>query len=155
RLAGCRMLPTDGVGAAGLDPDCAGWARPAAMAELYRIFAGYGPDWLTATDEFYLGQRMHRWAGVLATATCLERTVVNPMLDDRFLDLARSLRPRDKQNSRFLSRLSVALDAELSAIPMDGRPAPQVYARRGPRHSAALATMTARKIGGKLRQRVL
>ena len=155
RLAQWRMFTNEAVSLDALDPAFTGWARRAAVEELAAIFAGYGPDWLTATDEFYLGQRMHRWAGVLTTATCLERTVVNPMLDDRFLDLARSLHTRDKRGSRFLSRLSCRLDAELSAIPLDGRPAPRVYAYPGLGNRAALAATTARKVGGKVRQRAM
>jgi asparagine synthase (glutamine-hydrolysing) len=155
RLARWRMFTNEAVAAEALDPEFAAWARSTATDELHRIFAGYGPDWLTATDEFYLQQRMHRWAGVLASATSLDRVVVNPMLDDRFISIARSLRPSDKRGSLFLSRLSCALDEELSRIPLDGRPAPAVYARRGPANSARLTAMTGRKIFGKVRQRVL
>lgn len=90
---------------------------------------------------------------VLAVASSMDRAVVNPMLDDRFLAIAGALQPRDKHSSRFLSALSVELDAELARIPMDGRPAPVVYATRSPAGYARLATMTARKITGKLRQR--
>lgn len=155
RLAEWRMFTNEAADPDALEPDFARWARQTVVDELYSIFASYGPDWLTATDEFYLGQRMHRWAGVLATATCLDRIVVNPMLDHHFLDLVRALAPRDKQSSRFLARLSCRLDDELSSIPLDGRPAPRVYAYPNVRNYATLATMTGRKIAGKLRQRAL
>jgi asparagine synthase (glutamine-hydrolysing) len=154
RLADWRLFPNEAVPADVLDPAYVDWARERTVRELTTIFRSYGPDWLTATDRFYLRQRMHRWAGVLASATCLDRLVVNPMLDDRFLDLAARLRPRDKQGSRFLARLSCRLDEELSAIPLDGRPAPAVYAYPSARNRAALAAMTGRKITGKVRQRL-
>jgi len=154
RLADWRLFPNEAVPADVLDPAFADWARERTLRELTTILIGYGPDWLTATDRFYLHQRMHRWAGVLASATCLDRPVVNPMLDDRFLELAARLRPRDKQGSRFLARLSVRLDEQLSALPLDGRPAPVVYAQPSLRNTATLAAMTGGKITGKVRQRV-
>ncbi|HST65269.1 MAG TPA: hypothetical protein VLM05_08780 [Mycobacteriales bacterium] len=154
RLADWRLFPNESVPADVLDPAYADQARRDTLRELTAVLTAYGPDWLTATDRFYLRQRMHRWAGVLASATALDRLVVNPMLDDRFLDLAARLRPRDKQGSRFLARLSCRLDEELSAIPLDGRPAPAVYAYPSVRNSAALAAMTGRKITGKVRQRL-
>jgi asparagine synthase (glutamine-hydrolysing) len=154
RLARWRMFTNEAVAPEALDPEFAAWARATATQELHAVFDSYGPDWLTATDEFYLRQRMHRWAGVLASATSLDRVVVNPMLDDRFVAVARALRPSDKRGSLFLSRLSCALDDELSRIPLDGRPAPAVYAHRGVANSARLAAMTGGKIAGKVRQRI-
>jgi asparagine synthase (glutamine-hydrolysing) len=154
-LAEWRMFTNEAVPDGVLQPEFARWAHEIALDELSTILTGYGPDWLGATDQFYLSQRMHRWAGVLATSTCLDRVVVNPMLDDRFLDVARGLDPKDKKSSRFLSRLSCSLDPELSAIPLDGRPAPAVYAYPSPANSARLALMTGRKISGKVRQRLL
>ena len=104
------------------------WAREFAVGELYSLsFAATGRDWMAATDDFYLEQRMQRWAGVTGTAVCFDRVVTNPMLDDRFIDIARSLAPRDKRNSMFLSRLQVALDEELARLPLDGRPPPMTY----------------------------
>ena len=61
---------------------------------IHRSFVSFDCDWFRATDEFYLLERMQRWAGVLATADCINRVVVNPMLDSRFLDIARSTPPR-------------------------------------------------------------
>lgn len=155
RLAEWRMFPNEAIAAGAVDPGFAAASRQDTLAELTAIFLASGTDWLRATDGFYLRQRMHRWAGVLASADCLDRTVVNPMLDPRFLDLVTALPPRAKQGSRFLSRLSCALDPELSAIPMDGRPSPAVYGRRTPADHARLAAVTGRKVVGKARQRVL
>jgi len=153
RLAEWRMFPNEAVGAAAVDPGFAAAARDRTLAELTALLGASGTDWPRATDEFYLGQRMRRWAGVLASADCLDRTVVNPMLDPRFLDLVRALPPRAKQGSRFLSRLSCELDAELSAIPMDQRPAPAVYAHASQANFVRLRAVTMRKVIGKVRQR--
>jgi asparagine synthase (glutamine-hydrolysing) len=111
-------------------------------------------DWLTATDEFYLWQRMQRWAGITETAVCFDREVVNPMLDGRFVEIARSLPPRMKRNSLFLSRLLVALDQELAEIPLDGRPAPVTFANPSFLSSVRGTSATLRKIGRKARQRL-
>ena len=65
--------------------------------------AATGKPWLAATDDFYLSQRMQRWAGVTDTAVCLDRSVVNPMLDDRFIAIARGMAPESKRGSLFLA----------------------------------------------------
>ena len=100
---------------------------------------------MAATDELYLDQRMQRWAGVTDTAVCFDRVASNPMLDDRFIAIARSLPPGDKRNSIFLSRLQLALDDELAHIPLDGRPAPVAYATRSIGNSTRQITCTMRK----------
>ena len=41
-----------------------------------------------------LQHRVQRWAGVSDTAVRFDREVVNPMLDDRFLDYAVAVPPR-------------------------------------------------------------
>ena len=75
------------------------------------------------------------------------------MLDDRFIAIARSLPPRDKRNSTFLSRLQIALDDELARIPLDGRPAPVAYANRGLGNSARQLASTVGKAARKAHQR--
>jgi asparagine synthase (glutamine-hydrolysing) len=155
RLAEWRMFTNGAVPLDSLDSGFAKWSRSVAVDVLHSIFNSYGPDWLTATDEFYLNQRMHRWAGVLATANCMDRTIVHPMLDDRFIALARSLSPKEKRNSLFLSRLCCALDEEISEIPLDSRPSPQVYARPNLRNKALLSAMAARRAAGKVHQRIV
>ena len=154
RLAEWRMFTNESVPDEVLDPRFASRARSDTIDLLSDTFAGYGSSWFEATDEFYLMERMHRWSGVLASTTALDRITINPMLDDRFLAVARSLHPRDKQNSLFLSRLSCFLDEELSSIPLDGRPAPRVFAYPDLANRARLAASTAQKIAGKARQRL-
>jgi asparagine synthase (glutamine-hydrolysing) len=84
----------------------------------------------------------------------MRRTVVNPMLDHRFLDIVRSAPPTAKRNARLLSRILVELDPDLANVPMDGRPAPIAYSRGGFRSVATSVGVTTRKIAGKVRQRV-
>ena len=154
RLAAWRMFANESAEAAALDPEFTDWAREFADDEVYAALSRSGSDWLPATDELYLRHRMQRWAGVTDTAVCFDREVVNPMLDDRFLDTVNALRPRHKHGGLFLSRLQVELDPDLAALPLDGRPAPRVYASRSLGNSARLASVTARKFARKARQRI-
>ena len=116
--------------------------------------AATGREWLAATDDFYLYQRMQRWAGVTDTAVCLDRSVVNPMLDDRFISLAQAMSPASKRGSRFLGRLQMALDPGLGRMPLDGRPAPAAYADPSLLNRARAAQTLARKAVRKARQRL-
>ncbi|MCW2759394.1 MAG: hypothetical protein JWO46_3140, partial [Nocardioidaceae bacterium] len=154
RLARWRLFPNESVPDSVLHPRLRERRRERAVHQLQEIFATYGPSWNDATDRFYLEQRMQRWAGLLATVTCTERSVVNPMLDPRFLAIGASVPPAWKANAQFLSRILVALDPALAEIPLDGRPAPMVYARPGARGRATFAALTARKVVGKVRQRL-
>jgi asparagine synthase (glutamine-hydrolysing) len=149
------MFANESVATDALDPDFVAWARAFATEEVFARMASTDRDWMTATDEFYLGQRMQRWAGVTETAVCLERVVVNPMLDDRFIEIARGLSPRDKRSSMFLSRLQIALDDELARVPLDGRPAPVAYANPSIANSARQAASTLRKAAKKAGQRAV
>jgi asparagine synthase (glutamine-hydrolysing) len=154
RLAEWRMFTNESMARQALDPGFATAARERAVDQLFHIFEGHGRTWFAATDEFYLLERMHRWSGVVASTTSMDRITINPMLDDRFLTIARGLHPRDKQNSLFLSRLSCALDTELSDIPLDGRPSPRIYAQPTATNRIRRASSTGQKIVGKVRQRL-
>jgi asparagine synthase (glutamine-hydrolysing) len=155
RLARWRMFVNESVSADALDPGFASWARKFSVDELFALSAASGRDWMSATDDFYLDQRMQRWAGVTETAVCFDRVVTNPMLDDRFIEIARGLAPRDKRNSIFLSRLQLALDDDLARIPLDGRPAPIAYAHTSIANSTRQVVATAGKAAKKARQRAM
>ncbi|HEU5035724.1 MAG TPA: hypothetical protein VFT70_01880 [Nocardioides sp.] len=154
RLARWRMFVNEAVPVEALDPSFGAWARDFATEEVVRVLDATGRPWLAATDDLYLGHRMQRWAGVTETAVCLDRQVVNPMLDDRFIAIATALGPLDKRSSRFLSRLQLELDPELGSLPLDGRPPPAAYARRSLRNSAHQSAATARRARRKVVQRV-
>jgi asparagine synthase (glutamine-hydrolysing) len=154
RLASWRMFLNEAVPGGALEPGFSGWARGFGLDEVERVLVATGRSWMAATDELYLGHRMQRWGGATETAVCLERPVVNPMLDDRFVAVANGLTPRDKRGSCFLGRLQLELDDELGHVPLEGRPSPFAYATRSPRSSARLATATAGKLRRKVLQRV-
>lgn len=154
RLARWRMFVNEAVPLEALDPSFGGWARDFATDEVVRVLTETGRPWMAATDELYLAHRMQRWGGVTETAVCLDREVVNPMLDDRFISIATALDPLDKRSSRFLSRLQLELDADLGAIPLDGRPPPAAYAHRSLQNSARQTASTLQKARRKIRQRL-
>jgi asparagine synthase (glutamine-hydrolysing) len=154
RLAAWRMFANESVEPGGLDPEFGSWARNFAMKDVCGVLEETGLPWFTATDVLYLGHRMQRWAGVLSSAVSMDRQVVNPMLDDRFLRIARRLSPQDKRNARFLSRLLLALDRDLAAIPLDGRPTPLAYAHRSLRNTAQLVGSDMAKFRHKVVQRI-
>ena len=154
RLAAWRMFANESLESGALDPNFSSWARNFAMKDVYRILKSAGMPWFAATDALYLAHRMQRWAGVLASAVSMDRRVVNPMLDNRFLRVACGLSTQDKRNARFLSRLLLALDRDLAAIPLDGRPAPSAYADRSLRNTAQLLGSDTARLGRKVLQRI-
>lgn len=149
RLARWRLFTNEAVDRAALDEGFAIAAQKHTVGMLTELLADYSGDWLRATDEFYLWQRMHRWAGAHGSVAAVNRAFVNPMFDRRFIDLVRAASPADKRNSRLLGRLMVALDGELAELPLDSglRPA-QLAAGRSAR------TANIRKAVRKAAQRV-
>ena len=154
RLTAWRMFANEAIDPAALAPELRSGAREHAVDRIFGLMAATGKEWLAATDDFYLQQRMQRWAGVTDTAVCLERTVVNPMLDDRFIAIAQSMSPQSKRNSRFLARLQMALDPGLGRLPLDGRPPPEAYATTGPLNRVRAIEALSRKATAKARQRL-
>jgi asparagine synthase (glutamine-hydrolysing) len=152
-LARWRLFTNESVPNGVLTDDFAQWARSFTTEQVHRALTATGERFWAATDEFYLFQRMQRWAGVIDSASCFQRDTVNPMLDRRFLDLVRALRPQDKQGSRFLGLLQMALDPELGRLPLDGRPAPEVYARGGLSTTWTRSVPTIQRTVKKLNQR--
>ncbi len=154
RLTSWRMFANEAIDPAALREELRRDARERAVERIHDLMAATGKEWLAATDDFYLEQRMQRWAGVTDTAVCLDRSMVNPMLDDRFIAIAQALSPESKRGSRFLARLQMALDPELGRLPLDGRPPPEAYAEPGLRNRVRSARTLARKAAVKARQRI-
>ncbi|MFB7891628.1 asparagine synthase-related protein [Microbacterium sp. NPDC056044] len=154
RLAAWRMFVNDSVEPGLLNDEFASWAQDVAAAHVHSALVAGGSEWFRATDELYLRHRMQRWAGATDIAVSNERTVINPMLDHAFLDLARRLTPQDKANSRFLGSLQMALDPELGVIPLDGRPAPAAYANPSRWEPVMDALSTGKRFARKAVQRL-
>lgn len=131
-LAKWQMLANEPVEAASLTVGYRKQALPVSLTLIHTLLLSGGHEWHTATDELYYRHKMPRWAGPSESAVPFDRRVTNPLLDHRFLFIARSMSPSDKKNSRFFARLQMALDDELARIPLDARPAPIAYATDGP-----------------------
>lgn len=152
RLADWRLFTNEAVEPAALDPDFAAGRRTAAVEAIGDCFGSYSADWLCATDEFYLWQRVQRWAGAQDTPAATERHLVNPLLDRRFIGLVLATSPAERRHSRLAGRLIQRLSPELAAIPLDSGLVPARLARGGA--GSATAWVTARKTAGKLWQRL-
>ncbi|WP_344059109.1 hypothetical protein [Microbacterium pumilum] len=154
QLASWRMFVNEAVEPGLLDLEFAAWARKAATDRVYQALRAGGDEWFRAADELYVRHRMQRWAGATDIAVADQRTVVNPMLDPGFLDIASQLTPQDKAGSRFLGALQMALDPELGQRPLDGRPAPSAYATPSRWQPAVDVVTTGRRLSRKAVQRL-
>ena len=152
-LAAWRMFANESVEPGLLDEEFSKWGRDAAENAVFEALSEHGEEWFDATDTLYLRHRMQRWAGVTDTAAGNQRLVINPMLDEEFIRIARSLTPHDKGDARFLASLQLALDPELSRIPLDGRLAPAAYAHPNAWHGVGKSVLLGRKLARKAMQR--
>lgn len=154
QLASWRMFVNDAVEPGLLTPEFSTWARKVAEDQVFEAITASGDEWFRAVDDLYVRHRMQRWAGATDTAVSNQRVVINPMLDPGFLDIAARLTPQDKAGSRFLAALQMELDPELGRLPLEGRPAPAVYAHP-PRWQPALnAVSLAKRVVRKAAQRL-
>jgi asparagine synthase (glutamine-hydrolysing) len=154
RFADWRLFANEAAPREMFTTSFASWAADEARRRVSDAFLEASGGWFERTDAFYLGERMRRWAGGLASAWCLDRIDMNPMLDPRFVSLVSALPPADKSNMRFLARLIDRLDPQLASLPMDGRPAPRAFIAPTIADRAEWASILARKVAGKVRQRL-
>ena len=152
RLAEWRIFANEAVEPEALEPAFLAEARERTLATLAALFEP--GDWLRATDAFYLYQRMHRWGAAHGTVAAVRRRAVNPMFDRRFIELALAVAPGDKKDSMLLGRLMTKLDPELAAIPLDSGLIPSRLGTRDLSTRVAIATVTARRMTSKVRQKL-
>jgi len=153
RLARWRVFSNEGVESAALDEAFRAQAQERTLATMADLFPP--GDWLRATDDFYLYQRMHRWSASHGTVAAVRRYAVNPMLDRRFIELALAVAPAEKRDSLLLGRLMTRLDPELARIPLDSGLIPARLGTRDVSTRVAIARVFARKAAGKVRQRLV
>jgi asparagine synthase (glutamine-hydrolysing) len=154
QLAAWRMFANHSVSEGALHADFGAWSGEFAANEIVDLFTAAAPTMFAAADEVYLWQRTQRWSGILETAACLRRTTMSPMTDPRYLRIVTAVPPEARRGSRFLARLVTELDPELARIPMEGRPAPAVFADPGLVNRARILAMLGRKGFRKARQRL-
>lgn len=155
RLAKWRMFANEPVESASMSDWLSKDVRRVALDSVDQAIRQGGTSWYEATDELYYRHRLQRWTGLGETAVCLDRALANPMLDERFLAIARGLSPQDKQHSKFFARLQVALDHELASIPLENRPPPRTYAQPGVLNVGRIRMAGIRAATRKVRQRLL
>jgi asparagine synthase (glutamine-hydrolysing) len=114
RLARWWFMTNDATSSVALVPEFAARAQAEGIGAIRAAFAGYDTDWLTAIDEFFLQERVHRWVGINFSGACLDRTIVSIYLDPRFLAIARSVPPTVRSGSGYAARVLERLDPELA-----------------------------------------
>ena len=154
RLARWRLLTNEAVACGCLGPGRAGWARELALARLREIMTGYGCDWLTATDEFYLRERLARWAGLRLTVAGAEQTLLGSLLHPGFIAQARACPPEGKRGSRFMAMVLAELDPALARLPLESGYVPAALASAGAGARLQSQRVTRRKVARKVRQRL-
>lgn len=151
RLAQWRLCINEAVESAALSPAFLEHAR----LRTFQLLDGLFPrgDWLRATDEFYLYQRMRRWGGTHGTVATLHRQSVNVMFDRRFIELVLAVAPVEKRDSLLLGRLMSRLDLELASIPLDIGLVPYRLGENSMRTRLAIAASGGRRTARKAWQR--
>ena len=154
RLARWRLFVNDAV-----DPGCLGtsgaeWAHQVTLGLLREIFTEYRTDWLTATDSFYLHERMARWAGLQLSVAAVERTLLGSFMHPEFVELARECPPEHKRGSRFMALVLRELDSGLARFPLDSGYIPANLARANMTSRLQSSGITGRKVVNKVRQRL-
>jgi asparagine synthase (glutamine-hydrolysing) len=158
RLANWRILTNTAVDTGLFVPEYAAASRQWALTAISEALHEADGGWLGATDEFYLRQRMQRWAGHALTPSGHARSLLLPFLDSRYIAWARRAPPADKRGSRLFSEVIDALDPGLAAMRLDtANVSPAQLARPGPavriRMATSFASRAARKVIQRARRR--
>jgi asparagine synthase (glutamine-hydrolysing) len=129
-------------------------ALASARASMIAAIAGYGGSWGQVLDRVYLDYRMQSWVGNSAGNRFLDRAVLWPFFDSRFLAAALKLDPDNKRDSRASYRILARLSPQLAATPLDNGLIPAVMAHDNLRAKQMLLRAKARKAQRKLMQRI-
>lgn len=154
RLARWRLFVNEAADPALFTPGFLEDVRSSALRGLRREFASYPGDWLAATDEFYVRERMRRWVGISYSWACTRRVVQSPFFHPAYLEWARACAPADRRGSRVFAEVLTALDPGLAALPLDGGRTPGAIATPTRADRLAGARTTVRKVVRKVDQRL-
>ena len=154
RLARWRLFLNDAVDPGCLGPSRAEWAREVTLGLLREIFTEYRTDWLTATDSFYLYERMARWAGLQLSVAAVERTLLGSLMHPEFVELARECPPNCKRSSHFMALILRELDPGLARLPLDSGYIPTNLATANIASRLQSSKITGRKVVHKVHQRL-
>jgi asparagine synthase (glutamine-hydrolysing) len=128
--------------------------RAWALEHLYESMPRHSGGWLSATDEYYLHERMRNWLGAEWSASSMDRPVLAPFFHPDYLAWARSCPPAQKRSSRIFCRVLGTLDERLAAIPSTAGASPQVLGQAGSRSTIRRSAALGRKVVAKSRQRI-
>jgi asparagine synthase (glutamine-hydrolysing) len=93
-----------------------------------------------ALDEFYLHDRVRRWAGPSYSNAAVQRRILAPFLHPVFLNWASSVGVRERAGSQALARVLCELDPELGGLPLaDGRTPHRIAAPRPPDRATSVS----------------
>jgi asparagine synthase (glutamine-hydrolysing) len=154
RLARWRVFANDAADPWLFAPGVIEDARTATVGRLQEEFAGYGTDWLRATDDHFLYGRMQRWCGIDFSASCLDRPILAPYFCTPFLVWARRLDEDQKRSSRLFSAVIEAMSPDLAEVPLVTGVSPKDLARPSTGTRVRQQALAARRISRKVRQRL-
>jgi asparagine synthase (glutamine-hydrolysing) len=118
-----------GVPDSSLTDEFAAASREIGYRRVRETFASYEGDWMSAIDQFFLKERLHRWAGATITATVNNRVTLNPLLDREVLTIMLSLPHRRRWSSQQAVDVMSHLDKELAEMPLGSGMRPVVLRR--------------------------
>lgn len=154
RLAKWRLFTNEPVESACMGQSRAEWAQETTLVQLRRIFNLYNGDWLSATDAFYLRERMAHWAGARLSVASTERTLLGSLMHPKFVSLVQQCPPEYKRGSRFMAQVLYELDPGLARIPLDSGYVPVQLADSGLVAHVRSCHVTARKVMNKARRQL-
>ena len=155
RLAKWRLFTNEPAETACMSQVGADWVREATLAQLRDVFYRYDRDWLSATGNFYLRERMVRWAGSRLSVASTERILLGSLMHPEFVALVHQCPPEYKRNSRFMAEVLHVLDPTLAGIPLDSRYVPNDLGSSDPGAQLRRYRITGLKVVDKARQRLL
>lgn len=153
RLTRWRIIANDRTDASLLTPEFAAYAEDAAVRHIVDSLMSDSTVWLTATDEYYLRERMQRWVGLDYSVGITERIILAPFFHPAFLSWAASVAPAAKRGSKALAQTLMHLDRDLAGFPLAGGMAPETLCGAGLPARLLRARRDLYKVIAKARQR--
>jgi len=121
-----------GVPDSTLSPEFAAVSRETGYRRVRETFAAYEDvDWMSAMDQFFLRERLHRWGGATITTGCQHRVTLNPLLDREVLTIMMSLPHARRWSSQQAVEVLSQLDPELASLPLGSGMKPITLRRPG------------------------
>lgn len=154
RLVRWRLLTNQRATPALFEPDWLEAAEDDLRRRVLRSLATSAAPLRASTDDFYLHQRVVRWAGPAYSRAAAGRTVLAPFLDAAFIHWAAGQPTSVRADSRLLAHVLRDLDPTLAGVPLAGGPPPLHLASGLPARLVRRSPAKAAKFGRKVVQRV-